>query len=75
MVKMNPARLIRENQGKTRRAVALGTGITERTIIRLEAGEGCNGRSLLVLADYYGVSIDEILGREAPEAAPGGDPK
>ncbi|MCL2438729.1 MAG: helix-turn-helix domain-containing protein [Coriobacteriia bacterium] len=61
---LNAAREIRYVKGTTQREVSIATGITERTIARLEAGHYINSKNLVKLADYYGVTTDRLLGRE-----------
>lgn len=64
---MNSAKSIRLDLGETRRSVSIATGVTERTIARLENGESLSGRSLQALASHYKVTIDSLLGREEKE--------
>ena len=62
---MSCARRIREEKNYTRREVAKEIGVTEQTIARFELNKQiANGRTLTALADFYNVSIDELLGRE-----------
>jgi transcriptional regulator with XRE-family HTH domain len=60
---------LREQRGATRREVAIATGLTEATICELEWGSSTNPTTstLTALADYYGVTVDVILGREDPK--------
>ncbi|MCL2403389.1 MAG: helix-turn-helix domain-containing protein [Coriobacteriia bacterium] len=61
---LNSAREIRKSKGATQREVSIATGITERTIARLEAGHFINSKNLVKLADYYEVTTDSLLGRQ-----------
>lgn len=56
-------RALREENGLTIRQVSDATGITERTINMLEKGSQPSYRSLVKLADFFGVSTDYILNR------------
>ena len=66
---------IREAKGLTQRQAALGLNLSPTVYNRYENGirEPSNAL-LLVIADYFGVTVDELLGRESaktnPEAAP-----
>jgi transcriptional regulator with XRE-family HTH domain len=54
----------RKERGLTQRSVAIGVGLTERNYQALEYGN-YNPRmdTVLALADYFGVSIDYLVGR------------
>ena len=55
---------LRQKGNLTQEAVADAIGITVRTYIRYEKGEREPVASLLsVIADYYGVTADYLLGR------------
>lgn len=55
---------LRVERNLSRRVVAAGTGMTERTYQRYENAErDPNAPALLALADYYDVSTDYLLGR------------
>lgn len=59
---------LREKRKLKRRVVAELCGLSKNMIARYENGEvepKANG--LLILADFYGVSVDFILGREEKE--------
>ena len=65
-------REIRESRGMSQRQAALGLNLSPTVYNRYENGarEPSNAL-LLVIADFFGVTVDEILGREAdtPEKA------
>lgn len=44
--------------------LALRVGVAKSVICRIEAGEGCNGDTLIRLAQVFGVSIDFLIGRD-----------
>ena len=55
---------LRSTRNLSRRVVAASTGMTERTYQRYENAErDPSAPMLLVLADFYGVSADYLLGR------------
>lgn len=56
--------LLRNEKKFTQAAVAKATGITSRTYQRYEAGEReATVSALIRMADFYGVSIDYLVGR------------
>ncbi len=56
---------LREEKGITVEILAKAIGINVRTIFRWEAGESeITSNNLLALADYFGCTTDELLGRE-----------
>lgn len=57
---------IREKHGYSKRTVSEMTGIPYTTYIKYESGErkDLSMQSLCKLADFYGVSVDYLLGRE-----------
>lgn len=56
---------IREAMGLTQSAVSKTTGIPQNTISWIEADKGvANILQCVKLADCYGVSLDELIGRE-----------
>lgn len=64
---MLAARKVREKLGLRPENVVVGTGISLKTISNFELGKTKpTSETLEKLADYYGVSVDEILGREVP---------
>ena len=57
-------RELREKKGYTQWKVAMDLHLNQNSISRYEKGEREAGYELLIkFADYYGVSIDYILGR------------
>jgi XRE family aerobic/anaerobic benzoate catabolism transcriptional regulator len=62
----------RTEHGMTRKALAASSGVSERYLAQLEAGQG-NISVLLLrkLARAMGVTVDSLV-REAPDQAPGG---
>lgn len=65
-------RELRESQGKSGQQVALATGISRNGIHILETNPNNSPmvRTLVILADYYGVSLDYLAGRtDDPEIA------
>ena len=56
---------VRISLGYTQTAVSKATGIPQNTISWIEADKGiANIYQCVQLADFYGVSIDELIGRE-----------
>lgn len=56
---------IRIERGLTQSEVAKATGIPQNTISWIEADKGVANISQCVkLADFYGISLDELIGRE-----------
>ena len=62
----------RAEKGLTRRAVARELCITEQTVYMMETNPDSNPTAMTIskLADFYGCSIDEILGRDTPQEEP-----
>lgn len=57
-------RRLREKQGKSRVVLSQLCGLPPGSIRRYERGEGKPSvASLLAIADYFGVSVDYLLGR------------
>ena len=55
----------REVMGLNKSALADATGISHQNICRWEAGTTIPTIDFCVkLADYYGISVDELIGRE-----------
>lgn len=65
----NNLRKLRKDRGLTQIGLQMKTGIDQALISKFESGERIPPTdALLILADFYGVSIDYILGRtDAPE--------
>lgn len=56
---------IRKTQGVTQLQVSKATGIPQNTISWIELDKGIpNIQQCVQLADYYGVSLDELIGRD-----------
>lgn len=56
---------------KTQLQVSKETGIPQPTISWIEKGQGiANIQQCKLLADCYGITIDELIGREPPKATP-----
>ena len=56
---------IRKAQGATQSQVSKATGIPQNTISWIELDKGIpNIQQCVQLADYYGVSLDELIGRD-----------
>ncbi len=56
---------LRESKSLTRREVSVAVSLTENTLINVERNPlSARGTTLIALADYYGVTIDYLLGRE-----------
>ncbi len=68
-VSRNNLKELRKNKHLTQIAVQMKTGIEQALISKFENGERVPPtETLIVLADFYNVSIDYILGRtENPE--------
>lgn len=64
---------IRESKGISQRQAALGLNLSPTVYNRYENGiREPSAAMLLVIADYFGVTVDELLGREPQE---GGEQK
>lgn len=67
---------IRESKGISQRQAALGLNLSPTVYNRYENGIREPSNALLpVIADYFGVTVDELLGREAPEETKQSSPK
>lgn len=56
---------IRLSLGLTQTAVSKATGIPQNTISWIESDKGLpNINQCVLLADFYGVSLDDLIGRE-----------
>ena len=61
----------RRKLGLTQEALAQRLGVTNQAVSKWESGQSCPDIALLpVLADLFGITIDELFGREAPQAEP-----
>ncbi|MXW87447.1 MAG: helix-turn-helix transcriptional regulator [Boseongicola sp. SB0673_bin_14] len=63
---------LREEKGATQKQVAAAIGVSRHMIWRLEKGRMKKSTSTVVakLADYFGVSIEELLGELPDDPAP-----
>ena len=58
----------RQACGYTQKQVSLATGIPQNTISWIESDVGIpNVNQCALLASYYGISIDELIGRDFSE--------
>lgn len=51
----------RVNRGHAVRSLAIKLGIDQRTVARLEAGEPVHPAKALVVADYFGVQVTDLM--------------
>ncbi len=59
-------RLARIACGVTQSQVSKDTGLPQNTISWIELDKGIpNVQQCVILADYYGMSLDELIGRDA----------
>ena len=64
--------LHRKRLDLTQEGLALKLGVTNQAVSKWESGQSCPDIALLPsLADLFGITIDELFGREAPKAPPG----
>ena len=57
----------REINGYTQSALAKATGLSQQLISWWEAGKGLPNIDICVrLADFYGITLDELVGRDHP---------
>lgn len=57
----------REVNGYTQSALAKATGLSQQLISWWEAGKGLPNIDFCVrLADFYGITLDELVGRDHP---------
>lgn len=65
----SPLEAVRKHQGLSQAALADRSGISERTIKRLEAdpSRGANTGTLVRLAEALGVPLVELIGADADE--------
>ena len=68
---MNRLKLLRYERGVDLTEVAEATGVTRQTLGRWEAGSTVqpNASTAKAIADYYGITVAELLGVEDREAA------
>jgi transcriptional regulator with XRE-family HTH domain len=60
---MNNARQIRDQRGLRIEVVAAQAGLSLLTVRKVECGKSTNSNTLVKLADYYGVTLDQLTGR------------
>ncbi|MDE5943660.1 MAG: helix-turn-helix transcriptional regulator [Clostridia bacterium] len=61
----NEIRKIRLDHNLTQTQLAEATGLPQNTISWIESDKGiANIQQCVKLADYYGISLDELVGRE-----------
>ena len=61
----------RKNMGLTQDALAQQLGVTNQAVSKWESDQSCPDILLLPkIADIFGITIDELFGREKPQAAP-----
>ena len=62
----------RRELGLTQEGLAQKLGVTNQAVSKWESGQSCPDIALLPqIADLFGITLDELFGREAPKAAPG----
>lgn len=68
---MNRLKLLRFERGLTLEAVAEATGVGRQTLMRLERGDTTkpSAPTVKALADFYEVSVSELLGLDEDVAA------
>jgi transcriptional regulator with XRE-family HTH domain len=67
---MRPVELLRYERGLSREQVAIGSGVPARTIRAVEREtQRPTPKTAKALADFYGVSVSQILGLEQKDAA------
>lgn len=61
----------RKNMGLTQDGLAQQLGVTNQAVSKWESDQSCPDITLLPqIADIFGITIDELFGREAPQTAP-----
>ena len=61
----------RKNTGLTQDSLAQQLGVTNQAVSKWESDQSCPDILLLPrIADIFGITIDELFGREKPQAAP-----
>ena len=61
----NEIKKIRIEHGLTQSELAKATGLPQNTISWIENNKGIeNIQQCTILADYYGITLDELIGRE-----------
>ena len=61
----------RKDLGLTQEGLAGQLGVTNQAVSKWESGQSCPDIALLPkIADLFGITLDELFGREAPKAEP-----
>lgn len=61
----NEIKKVRLARGLTQTELAKATKLPQNTISWIESNKGIeNIQQCVILADYYGISLDELIGRE-----------
>ena len=61
----NEIKKIRIERGITQTELAKATGLPQNTISWIESNKGIeNIQQCVILADYYGITVDELIGRD-----------
>ena len=72
---MNNIKALREGKGKQQKDLAIDLNVTQPTVSDWESGRKIpSAKNSAMLADYFGVSIDYLLGRTEYRADPGYTP-
>ncbi len=59
---------MRKSRNLTQTALSKATGIPQNTLSWIEKDKGlANIQQCVILADYYGISVDELIGRDVNE--------
>ena len=62
---------LRNKNQLSQSAVSKAVGITTRTYQRYESGEReATVTTLVRMADFYGITLDDLVGREPPSGGP-----
>jgi transcriptional regulator with XRE-family HTH domain len=59
-----------KEKGWTQEAIADKAGIRQSLVSRLFTGADCSGKTLIKIADAFGVTTDEVLGRTEKKPDP-----
>lgn len=66
----------RREHGMTQEALANVLGVTNQAVSKWESGQSCPDIALLPpIADLFGITLDELFDRAAPEPAPAPEPE
>ena len=62
---------LRTQQGMSQEALARKLDVTNQAVSKWESGQSCPDIALLPqIADLFGITLDQLFGREAPKAEP-----